>query len=130
MNNRPEIEIAKKHGLALPVRTNGETPDPPEDGMPTEDPYQAQHDQGLHEPPVPDQDQTKIDQRYLQLLGQVIDIDGLRKITPPTSLIDGYLYRDSLVWLGGKPGHGKTRAVWPLQRPGTATPPLKAQCCI
>lgn len=49
-----------------------------------------------------------IDRRYLELLGQVLDLDGLRNIPPPAPLVEGYLFLNSLAWLGGKPGHGKT----------------------
>ena len=59
------------------------------------------------EPPEPEQ-QTAVDRRYLDLRARVLDIDGLGKIPPPTALVEDYLYRDSLAWLGGKPGHGKT----------------------
>jgi hypothetical protein len=51
---------------------------------------------------------TAVTQRYDELHDQLVDIDGLRKIEPPSLLIDGYLFHDSLAWLGGKPGHGKT----------------------
>jgi hypothetical protein len=59
--------------------------------------------------PLADEErQTAVDRRYLELRGQVLDLDGLRNITPPAALVDGYLYQDSLAWLGGKPGHAKT----------------------
>jgi hypothetical protein len=53
-------------------------------------------------------DQTEIDRRYLNLRGRLLDAEGLRKIPPPTPLIEGWLYKDSLVWLQGKWGSGKT----------------------
>jgi DNA-binding transcriptional ArsR family regulator len=43
-----------------------------------------------------------------QLRAMLLDADGLRSIPAPTPLVDGWLYVDSLAWLGGKPGHGKT----------------------
>jgi hypothetical protein len=58
----------------------------------------------------PDERQTAIDRRYLELHAKLVDAEGLRRIPPPEPLVDGWLYRDSLAWLGGKPGHGKTFA--------------------
>jgi hypothetical protein len=60
------------------------------------------------DPLAEDQQQTAIDRRQLELQARLVTVDGLRRIPPPTPLVDGYLYRDSLAWLGGKPGHGKT----------------------
>ena len=37
------------------------------------------------------QQQSTIDRRYLDLRSRVLDLDGLRNITPPTPLVDGYL---------------------------------------
>lgn len=54
--------------------------------------------------------QTAVDARYLELHSRLLNLDGLRKLPPPTPLVDGYLFLDSLAWLGGKPGHGKTFA--------------------
>jgi hypothetical protein len=52
--------------------------------------------------------QTAVDRRYLDIRHHVLDLDGLRRIAPPAPLVDGYLFRDSLAWLGGKPGHAKS----------------------
>jgi RecA-family ATPase len=60
------------------------------------------------DPLVDEERQTTIDRRYLELHGQLLDADGLRKIEPPSPLIENYLFHDSLAWLGGKPGHGKS----------------------
>jgi hypothetical protein len=38
----------------------------------------------------------------------LLDSDGLDNLPAPEPLIDGLLYRDSLAWLHGKPGHGKS----------------------
>lgn len=46
--------------------------------------------------------------RYDQLLAALLDADGLKSIRPPEPLIGGYIVRDSLTWLQGKPGHGKS----------------------
>jgi AAA domain len=53
-------------------------------------------------------DQTAIDRRYLKLLSQVLDVNGLRNIPPPSPLVEGYLFKNSLAWLYGKPGSAKT----------------------
>jgi hypothetical protein len=53
-------------------------------------------------------DQTEIDRRYLELVGQLLDVDGLRNITPPQPLVEGYLFKDTLAWFSGSPGHGKS----------------------
>jgi hypothetical protein len=58
------------------------------------------------EPPTPKQ--IQIDQRYTELAGQVLDLDRLRKIPPPDPIIENYLFRNSLGWLGGKPGSAKS----------------------
>jgi Cu/Ag efflux protein CusF len=46
--------------------------------------------------------------RYDQLELRLIDIAGLEAIPPPEFLIDGYLIKNTLAWLGGKPGHYKS----------------------
>ena len=46
--------------------------------------------------------------RYDELELRLVDIDGLEAIPPPVWLIDNYLHKDSLAWLGGKPGHFKS----------------------
>jgi hypothetical protein len=56
----------------------------------------------------PEVDTSAVDRRYLELRGQLLDTAGLRKIPPPEPLVADYLYRDSLAWLGGKPGHAKS----------------------
>ena len=53
-------------------------------------------------------DQAAVDSRYLRLRGELLDLKALRNIPPPEPLVDGYLFLDSLAWLGGKPAHGKT----------------------
>jgi hypothetical protein len=53
-------------------------------------------------------EQTTVDRRYLELSGAVLNLEGLRNIPPPTPLIEGYIFRDTLAWLGGKPGHAKS----------------------
>jgi hypothetical protein len=70
-------------------------------------------------PPEPDEDpperqrpdavsQVDIDRRYLELTAKLLDVNGLRNIPAPQPIVEGYLYRNSLAWLGGKPGHAKS----------------------
>jgi AAA domain/Bifunctional DNA primase/polymerase, N-terminal len=54
------------------------------------------------------QDPTKIDARYLALRGQLLDIDGLRNITPPEPLVADWMFKNTLVWFSGAPGHAKS----------------------
>ena len=46
--------------------------------------------------------------RLDELQGALIDSAGLDKLPAPEPLIDGLLFRDSLAWLHGKPGHAKS----------------------
>ena len=66
--------------------------------------YGTDYDDPLSE----EETRSAVDRRYVELHNQLLDVDGLRKIEPPSPLIEGYLFHDSLAWLGGKPGHGKT----------------------
>ena len=43
-----------------------------------------------------------------QLQAAILDSYGLDDLPAPEALIDGILYRDTLAWLHGKPGHGKS----------------------
>ena len=43
-----------------------------------------------------------------QLRAALIHTYGLDDLPVPEALIDGILYRDTLAWLHGKPGHGKS----------------------
>ena len=74
--------------------------------------------------PAPaDDDDLAVDRRLLELRGQLLNLDGLRNIPPPEPLVDGYLFRDSIGWLSGKPGHAKTFAATGLACcVGTGTP--------
>jgi hypothetical protein len=54
------------------------------------------------------QDKTIV--RLEELERSLLDSKGLREIPSPTPIIDGYLFRDSLAWMGGKPGHCKSFA--------------------
>jgi predicted transcriptional regulator len=91
---RPEHYIADKYDFK-----DREWPDEPPPEPQATDP---------HENGEVVQEQIAIDRRYLALMTQVLDIEALRKITPPVSLVEGYLYQNTLAWLGGKPGHAKS----------------------
>lgn len=43
-----------------------------------------------------------------QLRAALLDTDGLDEIPEPSPLVTGILFRNSLAWLYGKPGHGKS----------------------
>jgi hypothetical protein len=58
----------------------------------------------MSDPNQPDPVQTRLDQLKLSLL----DSKGLRKIPSPEPLIEGYLFKDSLAWIGGQPGSCKS----------------------
>jgi RecA-family ATPase len=57
---------------------------------------------------VNDDNQVKYSVRFVELEKALLDSKGLRDIPSPVPLIDGYLFRDSLAWIGGKPGHAKS----------------------
>jgi AAA domain len=61
---------------------------------------------------------VKADVRFVELEKALLDSKGLRDIPSPLPLIDGYLFRDSLAWIGGKPGHCKSFVA------------AEAACCI
>jgi hypothetical protein len=46
--------------------------------------------------------------RIDQLRAALLDSDALDDLPAPEPVIDGILYRNSLAWLHGKPGHGKS----------------------
>src|SRR4051794_24201973 len=56
----------------------------------------------------PDDETTRVKVRAEELRARLLDAAGLQAIPPPAPLVDGWLFKDSLAWLGGKPGHGKT----------------------
>jgi hypothetical protein len=57
---------------------------------------------------APSEEEQAIDDRYAQLLNQCVDVKGLRNLPKPEPLIDGWLNKNSLAWLGGKPGSCKS----------------------
>jgi hypothetical protein len=65
----------------------GEAPAPDEPGYEGENPTQA---------------------RLAALRGALVDTDGLDNLPDPVPLIEGILFRDSLAWIYGKPGSGKS----------------------
>ena len=46
--------------------------------------------------------------RLAELRAALLDSEGLDQLPVPEPLIDGLLFRDSLAWLHGKPGHAKS----------------------
>lgn len=46
--------------------------------------------------------------RVAQLRAALLDSAALDRVRPPAPVIDGFLYADTLAWLHGKPGHGKS----------------------
>lgn len=53
-------------------------------------------------------EESASEKRARELAEMLLDTDGLRAIPPPEPIVSDYLYRDSLAWLHGKPGHGKS----------------------
>ena len=76
----------------------------------------AERRAGRNEPPPmapitgtgPDGPVDDAAKRLDELRGALLDSAALDTIPPPQPVIDGYLYRNSLAWLHGKPGHGKS----------------------
>lgn len=61
-----------------------------------------------NQPPPGQEAEQAPPSRLDQLRGALLDAAGLKTISSPDPLIEGWVFRDSLGWLGGKPGHGKT----------------------
>ncbi len=57
-------------------------------------------------PPVPASD--LVTARHTQLAAAVLDDTGLSRIPAPAPLVDRWLFLNSIAWLHGKPGHGKS----------------------
>ncbi|WP_158102439.1 helicase RepA family protein [Streptomyces africanus] len=55
-----------------------------------------------------DESQNPTQQRLAALRAALVDTRGLDSIPDPVALIDGLLFQDSLAWLYGKPGSGKS----------------------
>ena len=53
-------------------------------------------------------DSDPVADRLAVLRALLVDSAGLDSIPPPEPVIDGVLFCDSLAWLHGKPGHGKS----------------------
>ncbi|MFG2021102.1 AAA family ATPase [Actinomadura geliboluensis] len=62
--------------------------------------------EGDHGRPAEDDDEAM--SLLDRLRAALVDSKGLDGIPDPIPLIDGLLFRDSLAWLHGKPGHGKS----------------------
>src|SRR5262245_5073211 len=67
---------------------------------------------GLPPPERADANDTEVSDRVAvrlaQLCAQLLDPAGLHTIPTPTPLVAGWLDTNSIAWLAGKPGHGKT----------------------
>jgi hypothetical protein len=57
---------------------------------------------------APDESHNPTQQRVTQLRAALVDTRGLDSIPDPVPLISGVLFHDSLAWLYGKPGSGKS----------------------
>ncbi|MEV6912814.1 AAA family ATPase [Amycolatopsis sp. NPDC051071] len=69
----------------------------------------APHEDAYEGTPFPDEPpeddgNSAVDARCAQLRAQLLTAQQLRDIQPPEPLVDGYLYRNTLAWLHGKPG--------------------------
>ncbi|MDE3725339.1 AAA family ATPase [Nocardiopsis sp. N85] len=85
------------HGLTLDdLVPLDEAPAEDLDEVPADD---AQDDETTGDP---------VADRLAALRALLIDSAGLDNIPPPEPIIDSVLFRDSLAWLHGKPGHGKS----------------------
>jgi|RhiMetdeSRZDD1v2_1073273.scaffolds.fasta_scaffold15004_4 DNA-binding transcriptional ArsR family regulator len=94
--------LAERRGIQLPTLRS---PMPPAAPMP---PSNGDQPTGQPAPQdAPQQEQGTVPARR-SLASYLLDIEGLRNIPKPEPLIEGWLYADSLAWLVGTPGHGKT----------------------
>ncbi|MCX4908061.1 AAA family ATPase [Streptomyces sp. NBC_00878] len=59
-------------------------------------------------PAEPDDSDNPTQARLAQLRRALVDSDSLDSIPDPVPLVDGVLFMDSLAWLYGKPGSGKS----------------------
>ncbi|MBB4935675.1 hypothetical protein F4561_006584 [Lipingzhangella halophila] len=61
---------------------------------------------------VPQDDETDenplVTARASEIRAALLDSEGMDALPPPEPLVEGMLYLDSLAWLHGKPGHGKS----------------------
>jgi hypothetical protein len=55
-----------------------------------------------------DEHAQPIEDRLTQLRSLLVDTSGLDDLPDPEPLLESILFRDSLAWLHGKPGHGKS----------------------
>lgn len=63
---------------------------------------------GDEAPPWPGDATDPQPNREDQLRAALLDSAGLDSLPEPEPLIDGWLYRDTLAWLHGKPSNGKS----------------------
>jgi hypothetical protein len=62
----------------------------------------------LYDPADEAGDGSAVDRRHLQLVAQLVDAIHLDKIPKAEPLIKDIINRDTICWLGGKPGHFKS----------------------
>lgn len=55
-----------------------------------------------------DETASRVERRRAVLDSALLDATELHKLPKPTPLVDGIVNRDTLCWLQGKPGHGKS----------------------
>lgn len=56
------------------------------------------------EPPTGD----AMDEAVARLMAKLLDVDGLASLPPPVPLVEGWLFRDTVARLNGRPGGGKS----------------------
>jgi hypothetical protein len=79
--------------------------------------FTAAHPNGVG-PTAEEEHESDIDRRYLQLASATVDAPKLGQLPKPSPLIEGIIFRNTINWLGGKPGHYKSIAA------------LDWSCCI
>lgn len=75
--------------------------------FPPEDPH-YEHWERVTPLPPPRPDPDEMSDRARAMGQRLLNSAALDTIQPPTPVVDGVLYADSLVWLQGRPGHGKS----------------------
>jgi hypothetical protein len=58
--------------------------------------------------PASDQAELETEKQYKTLTARLVDRSALSTIPSPELLLGNMLYRDSIAWIYGKPGHGKS----------------------
>ena len=98
---REHLNVCSCRGAVAERRRRARDAEPPP--VPNEPPPMAPID-GTE----PDDGANAVTKRLDELRGALLDSAALDSIPAPQPVIDGFLYRNSLAWLHGKPGHGKS----------------------